>query len=48
MVVREPLDVVLAIALWNALLILGLQVFSVVVATENTAILKVGIADPDR
>lgn len=41
MVIKEPLGVVLAIAPWNAPLILGLRAVAAAVAAGNTAILKV-------
>lgn len=41
MVVKEPLGVVLAIAPWNAPLILGLRAVAAAVAAGNTVILKV-------
>lgn len=41
MVIKEPLGVILAIAPWNAPLILGLRAVAAAVAAGNTAILKV-------
>lgn len=42
-VVKEPLGVVLAIAPWNAPLILGLRAVAAAVGAGNTAILKVSV-----